>query len=340
MSTVPVQGDPRSDRPVPTESTALRVLVTGSTGYVGSRLVPELLDAGHTVLAATRDESSLDDYPWGDRVEPRIFDVEDDDVVRAAVRDVDAVVYLVHSMESDDFVAKDRAAAERMAAACDEAGVERIVYLSGLVPDGDLSDHLSSRLEVEQVFLDAPVPATVLRAAMVVGSGSTSYELLRRLSERVPLLTPVPSWMCRKIQPVAVEDVVHLVDRALLGEPRNRHYDIGGDEVVTYPELLERYAAVAGLRRARFSVPFVPRWVVGRACALISGMDRPTVTSLVESLSHDMVCGEDAVRRDLLEPGYAFTGLTEALERSRADRREPGTSQAGDVQAAAGTDPA
>ena len=322
----------RADRP-------LRVLVTGSTGYVGSRLVPRLLDDGHTVLAATRELDAVEAYPWGDAVEPRRFDVEDGDLVAAAVEDVDAVVYLVHSMQSDDFVTKDREAAERLSAACERAGVGRIVYLSGLVPDGELSDHLRSRLEVEQVFLDADVPATVLRAAMVIGAGSTSYELLRRLSERVPLVTPVPRWMRRRLQPVAVDDVVHVLARALVGPARNRHYDVGGDEVLTYPELLAAFARAAGLRRRRLLVPGVPVWLVGRACALISGMPTSTVGALVESLEHDMVCDEDDVRRDLLEADHRFTPVAEALTRSLRPPDDEGTTRDGDVLAAASTDP-
>lgn len=312
-----------------------RVLVTGSTGYVGSRLVPVLLEAGHQVLAATRDEAALEDYPWGAQVEARHFDITDDDLVAQSVEGADAVVYLVHSMASGDFVRQDREAAERVARAAEAAGVSRIVYLSGLIPPGELSDHLRSRAEVEQVFLDAAVPATVLRAAMIVGSGSTSFELLRRLSDRLPI-TPVPTWMRRRLQPVAVEDVVTVLAAALSGEPRNRAYDLGADEVLTYPDLLARYAKVAGLRRWRPMVPGVPMWLVGRASALLTGMSRGTVTALAESLSHDMVCGEDDVRRDLV-PGHTFTGLDEAIARSLGN--SGGTSRVGDVQAAAPTDP-
>ncbi|GAB2770922.1 hypothetical protein GCM10027020_24950 [Nocardioides salsibiostraticola] len=322
-----------------TATPTLRVLVTGATGYVGSRLVPELLTAGHTVLAATRDPQTLEDYPWAGEVESREFDIEDDSLIREAVTGCDAVVYLVHSMESEDFVEKDRAAAERMASACEQAGVGRIVYLSGLVPDGELSDHLQSRLEVEQIFLDSQVPTVVLRAAMIIGAGSTSFELLRRISDRVPRVTPVPRWMNRRLQPVAVDDVVHLLRRALEGPDRNRHYDVGADDIVTYPELLAAYATAAGLQRRQILVRGLSVAVVGRGCARITGMPVSTVASLVESLEHDMVCSEDAVRRDLLEPGYRFTPLAEALTRALQPETRPGTAADVDALTGAPTDP-
>ena len=319
----------------------MRVLVTGASGYVGSRLIPSLLDAGHTVLAAGRNPDSLTDFAWGDQVERVALDVDDDASVRAAVSGVDAVIYLVHSMaDDDDFVEQDRAAAERTAAACAASGVTRLVYLSGLVPDDDeLSDHLRSRLEVERIFLDASVPATVLRAAMVIGAGSTSFELMRRMSERVPI-TPIPSWMLRRLQPVAVADVVLVLTRALEGEPRNRHYDVGGPEVRTYRELLAMFASVAGLRRPQVVVPLVPSRVVSGLVAVVSGIPRGTVTALVESLSHDMVCREDAVRRDLV-PDHTFLTIREAFERSLlGDTDATGaTGSKGDIQGEADTDP-
>ena len=314
----------------------MRVLVTGATGYVGSRLVPALLAEGHEVVVAARDVGALDRFAWADDVKRRWCDVEDTVSVHLAVRDVDAVLYLVHSMASGEFLKRDREAAEYVADASAYAGVGRIVYLSGLVPSGRLSDHLRSRHEVEQILLDSPVPTTVLRAAMVIGAGSTSFELMRRVSERLPV-TPVPAWMQRDIQPVAVEDVVQLVLRSLEGQPRNRAYDVGGDEVLTYRELLDRFASLAGLERPQVVLPLAPSCLVGEAVAFVSGVPRSTVRALVQSLAHDMVCTEDDVRRELA-PGHEFLSVDDAILRSLAGQTQA-TEPSGDVQGQAASDP-
>lgn len=317
----------------------MRVLVTGATGYVGSRLVPELVRREHDVHAAVRREGAVEDYPWSDDVTPRLFDIEKPDLISSAVEGMDAVVYLVHSMTSENFVQADREAAEAVAAACEEAGVGRLVYLSGLVPDGDLSDHLRSRLEVEKVFLASEVPATVLRAAMVIGSGSTSFEILRRLTRRVPI-APIPAWMRSDLQPVAIEDVVTLLANSLDGEPRNRHYDVGGDQVLSYPELLRAVADVMGVRRPQVVLPWAPERVVAPIVALLTRMDRPTVTALVDSLRHDMVCQEDDARTDLAARDHRFVPVVEAFRRSVDDAGQDGTRPGDDAHAGAATDPA
>ena len=267
-----------------------------------------------------------------------LFDIEKPDLVRSAVIDVEAVYYLVHSMASGDFVTKDRAAAVCVAEAAEEAGVRRIVYLSGLVPDGDdLSDHLRSRLEVEQVFLDSRVPAVVLRAAMVIGSGSTSFELLRRLTERVPV-TPVPRWMCSDVQPIAVQDVVHLLARTLSGRPATGTTTWAATSGSAIPSCWPGSPGWPGCAGSGCSCRWSDRRGVGVVVSWITGMPAGTVSALVESLSHDMVCDRDDVRTDIAAAGLHLPPLDEALRRSLSPAHE-GTEADADPQAPASDRP-
>ncbi len=267
----------------------MKVLVAGSTGYVGSRLVAALLNEGHEVSAGLRNVEKAETFDWSADVRAVRFDVTAKETLRAATAGVDVVVYLIHSMAGDDFITRDREAAEALAQACEASGVGKIVYLSGLIPGGhDLSDHLKSRLEVEQIFENCTVPAITLRAAIIIGTGSTSFELVRNLVNRLPVV-PVPRWMTGDVQPVAASDVIRVLCAAVRAEPVDAHFDIGGPDVLPYADLLALYADCAGLKRPQIRLPFVPTWVVGELGALISGMPRGTVTSLVESLHGPMV---------------------------------------------------
>ena len=269
-----------------------RVLVLGATGYVGSRLVPALLAAGHTVVAASSRPPRPAAYDWGADVEWRRCDATNPEHVAAALRDVDAVCYLVHSLAGPRFEERDRLAARTVAEAVERSGVERVVYLSGLVPEGSgraLSPHLASRVEVEQLLAGSGRPTLALRAGVVLGAGSTSFEILRQLATLLPV-QPVPLWMHRRVQPVAVSDVVRALVEALADDTVTGTLDVGGPDVLTYPELLATFSRAAGLLRVRVPVVAAPNVVVGLGMAALSAAPPRTALALAQSLRDDMVC--------------------------------------------------
>jgi len=299
----------------------MEVLVVGAGGYIGSRLVPALVGAGHTVRAGFRDPARAEAFHWRDDVEPVQLDVARGEGVVVAVEGADAVCYLVHSMAGPDFAEVDRTAARTLADAAEAAGVSRVCYLSGLVPDvapGELSEHIVSRLEVESILMMSAVPTLSLRAALVVGSGSTSFEVLRQLSDRLPVQV-VPTWLTAQVQPVAVVDVVAALVGAVESSTPSRTYDVGGRDVVTYRELLTQFAEAAGLLRPQVDVPLLTQDLVGQLAGVVTDVPTATLRALVRSLEHDMVCAERDFERDLLPEGHEPLRLHEALERALAE---------------------
>ena len=186
----------------------MRTLVTGATGYIGGRLVPRLLAEGHSVRAMTRSAARLRDVPWAAEVEVVQADALDPAALGPVLEGIDVAYYLIHAIDTGAFEDLDRRAAQAFADAARAAGVGRVVYLGGLVPaDQELSPHLRSRHEVGQVLLDSGVPTAVLQAAVILGSGSASFEMLRYLTERLPAMV-TPRWVNTRIQPIAVRDVL------------------------------------------------------------------------------------------------------------------------------------
>lgn len=294
----------------------MRCLVTGATGYLGGRLVPRLLAAGHEVRCLVRSPSKLRDVPWAADVEIVRGDVLGD--VSGAMRDVEVVHYLVHSLHSSDFADADRAAATNTARTASHAGVRRIVYLGGLHPTGPLSPHLASRKEVGEVFLRSSVPAVVLQAAVIIGSGSASFEMLRYLTERLPVMV-TPRWVHNRIQPIAVRDVLrYLVEATTLDA--NRTFDIGGPDVLTYLEMMLRYAHVAGLPKRRvLPVPVLTPGLSSHWVNLVTPVPRSIAKPLIESLVHEVVCRENDIRE--LLPG-ANVGYDKAVALALAKIRD------------------
>lgn len=306
----------------------MKVLVTGATGYVGGRLVPRLLDEGHEVRTTTTDLDRPGPW-WSDRVETVAMDITDAEQVDRAASGMDAIYYLVHGMGGgDDFAEKDRQAAQNVSRAIDAHSVARVVYLSGIIPqvaEDELSQHLASRLEVEHILNTTLATVITLRAAVLLGSGSTSFEVIRQVSDRLPVQT-VPTWMNSFVQPIAIVDAVEALVGALTVDATTRSYDIGGPEALRYGELLERYAGIKGIERPQIDVPLLPTGMVGTLVASLTDVPNPTVKALVESLHHDMVCSDKDFLHDLLPDGHHLLGLDEAITRSLADPRTTGPS--------------
>lgn len=303
----------------------MQVLVLGATGYVGSRLVPLLLAEGHDVVAGSSAPPAPDRYCWGSRVSWQRCDVTDAAAVRRAVAAVDAVVYLVHSLQDRRFAVRDRLGAEHVRDAVDGAGVHRLVYLSGLVPelpDGHRhSPHIGSRLEVERILAQARCDVLTLRAGVIIGAGSTSYEVIRHLASLL-LVQPVPTWLDSLVQPVAVSDVLLALVAALADDAPTGDVDLGGPDVLGYPELLAAYGRAAGLVRLQVPALVAPMALSGLVTAALVGAPFWTVTALIESLRHSMVGRPERLWAP--PDGVVLLGVEEALARAVAGAGDEG----------------
>ena len=300
------------------------VVVTGATGYVGGRLVPELLAAGYRVRCLVRSPVKLSQVPWVSQAEVVQGDLADPDAVATAFAGADAVYYLAHSLGSSAFEDLDRRQASTVARAAEDAGIARLVYLGGLTPGGpDVSPHLRSRTEVGDILLASTVPTVVLRAAVIIGSGSASFEMLRYLTERLPVMV-TPRWVDSRIQPIAIRDVLrYLVASAALPPEVDRAFDIGGPDVLTYREMMQRYARVAGLRpRVILPVRVLSPWLSAHWVGVVTPVPAPLARPLVESLRNEVVAREHDIAQWVPDPREGLLGLDEALRLALARIRE------------------
>lgn len=303
-----------------------RVLVTGATGYVGGRLIPELLAAGFTVRALARNVKDLENRAWFHRVEKAQADLQNPSELSEALQDVHTLLYLVHSMgSSDDFEQREADIARGVASAAAATGVHQIVYLSGLHPDKpaeELSAHMRSREHVAQILLSGKVPTLVFRAAVVIGSGSVSFEIVRHLAERLPFM-PGPSWLSNQIEPIAIRDVLYYLAQACtLDTPANRACDIGCGTAQTFASMLEQYAEVAGLaRRKVFALPIPAQNLSGFWIGMVTPIPRGIAIPLAASMAEDAVAQEHDIADLIPDPPGGLTDYRAACKRAIARQK-------------------
>ena len=296
----------------------MTVLVAGASGFVGRRLCPALVEAGHQVRAMTRHP---DRYSGAGT--PVRGDVGDPGSLGPALAGCSAAYYLVHSLDRPDFEQDDAQGARAFAAAAAEAELSRIVYLGGLGEDSDdLSKHLRSRREVERLLAGSGVPVTTLRAGIIVGHGGISWEMTRQLVEHLPAMI-TPRWVHTRTQPIAVDDVVrYLVGVLQAPQAAGRHFDIGGPDVLEYVEMMRRVAAIEGRRQIIVPVPLLTPSLSSRWLALVTDVDVATGRSLVDSMSNEVVVRDDSIRELVpFDPmDYDDAVLVALGERARAAR--------------------
>ena len=292
-------------------------LVTGATGYIGGRLIVELLAHGYRVRVLARNVSRLKNHPWINQVEVFEGDAQNEAALSAAMAGADVAYYLLHAlMAKDHFEDQERAMAELFGKVAKAASIKRLVYLGGIIaPTETMSPHLQARADTGEILRNCGVPTIELRAGVVIGSGSASFEMLRYLTERLPIMT-VPKWVNVRIQPIAVRDVLrYLVGAAALDKSVSGVFDIGGPEVFTYKEMMQQYAEAAGLRR-RIIIPvpvLTPRLSSGWV-GLVTPVPYTLAKRLVDSLKNEVVASDDRIRSLIADPDGGLTPFKRAVQ--------------------------
>ncbi|MFJ6415565.1 SDR family oxidoreductase [Paeniglutamicibacter sp. NPDC091659] len=292
------------------------IAVTGASGYIGGRLVPLLLENGHEVRVLTRRKDALRDVPWRAEVEVIEGDLTDLQAAQELCRGASVLYYLVHSMGgTSDFAPLEERCARTIVQAAGTEGIERFVYLSGLHPSGELSRHLSSRVKVGEILEASGIPTLTLQAGLIIGSGSASFEMVRHLTDVLPVM-PAPHWVLNKVQPIAVRDALHYLGRAAELSPEvSGAFDIGGPDAHSYGDMMRLYADAARIRRpVIWALPVLTPWLAAQWVNLVTPIPRSLAIPLVESLQHDCVMRNRDIDAVIERPEGGLTGYRRAVE--------------------------
>ncbi len=307
----------------------MKILLTGANGYIGLRLLPSLLEAGHSVVGLVRDRgrfptSQFDPFLADGRLELLEGDMLKPDKLPRFPEGIDAAFYLLHSMGAGEgFEDRERSCAENFVEWMNGAGCPRVIYLGGLVPEGDLSHHLRSRETVNRVIRSGSAAVTTLRASIIVGSGSASFEIIRDLVEKLPIMI-TPKWTKTKCQPIAIRNVVGYLTGCLCNDrTTGEELDIGGPEVLTYRDLLRQYADVRELTRLVIPVPFLTPGLSSHWLHFVTSTTMPLAKSLIGSLSNETICRDERILEMIPQKRLSYREAIETAFARIAQNRVP-----------------
>lgn len=290
----------------------MKILVTGANGYIGQRLIPVLLEQGHELFCCVRNRKRFE----AEHSHPRIKIIEIDFLQsienQSFPTEIDVAFYLIHSMSSKgDFAEKEARAAENFIQILQKTACRQTIYLSGIVNEDELSDHLSSRFNVEKILCSGKIPATVLRAGIIVGSGSASFEIIRDIVEKLPVMI-APKWLNTLCQPIAIRNVIQFLSCVMLREATfGKDFDIGGPEVLSYRQMLLQFAEVRKFRRYIFTVPVMTPKLSSYWLYFITSTSYPLAINLVDSMKINVICRPNSLADDL---GIELLNYREAVE--------------------------
>lgn len=297
----------------------MKVLLTGANGYIGTRLLPVLLEQGHEVICMVRDPRRFAlESDFGNQVKIITGDLLNKETLKAIPEDIDAAYYLVHSMSSSKagFSDLEQESADNFTEALKHTKCKQIIYLTGIVNDDNLSDHLNSRLAVETVLTKSNIPLTVLRAAIIIGSGSASFEIIRDLAEKLPVMV-APKWVNTRCQPIAIRDVLAYLIGVLNNQAAlNKTFDIGGPDILTYKQMILQYGSSRGLKRWIITVPVLTPRLSSLWLNLVTTVPYSLARSLVDSMKNEVVCQDDKIKNVVPRACFSYKeALSMAFEK-------------------------